>query len=1078
MKIPSENLDRIMKITRALTIALLTMASPSWAANHYIRAGATGTGTGNDWINAYTDIPATLIRGDTYYIAGGNYGKHTFNSIAGTSYVYLKKATAAECGAVNGWQASYESNQAVFTAVSGTVWTISLSYLSVDGVTGSGINSSSYGIKLVQGSDGSQDDCIGTYGGKQSYLKLQHVELQCPYPDGSAAGLPFNEKGMVYGGGLSVGQFIQNCYLHGGLVGMCFTGDGVTDQGIIIDHCYLRSFAGQEHSEVFQLADTKNVTIRYCDVADLLYPSTTYIEPQSYGTIRVNGIYVYGNVFWAATAAEGNNNAGVLSMTGVENCDNVLIYNNTFYGMHGPSGVSGGNVSGSTGIIVQNNLWQACVYTPTFAYVQTQDHNILNTGVARFVNTVMGDFRLATNTPTAGVMLGSPYNLDPNGNVRGADGWWDIGAFEFGGTNIVVPPPPPETILPMANNDSYSMAQGTTLSIASANGVLSNDTGSNLTAIISSGPSNGTLNLSANGGFSYTPTTNFTGTVNFSYRASNGVTNSGLGVAGITVVPSGALFSDDFSRTALSPWNSVLGTWSLVNGTLQGIAGSGAYGYLCLATNWTDYSIEGRIQFSSDAYGGGLGGRVNPTTGAHYGAWVYPVNGGNVIKLIKFSAWTSWSGTPMQQVSLPAVGTNSHSLKLVFQSTRIQVYYDGSVLLDVTDTGFDGTSPFLSGGISVDLSQGTIIADNILVSSLISPALSLTPTSQSFGSIPVGTTTDRSFTVQNSGGGTLSGSASAVAPFSILSGSPYSLGAGLSQTVTVRYSPTTIGSNSQGISFTGGSGAIATATGSAWLPPVVSAITQNGLDVNLSKSGLQVFAGSVVQYSGTASDPNGYPLTWQWLYTTNGSETVVQSGSGTVSSINFNYMSAAAGSTFIWKLRVSNGVSSTESTLAVGVEAPPPPVEGLTFLSGSGVITAPFVYTNSSISQPLQTFDPALGGRATYSFTITYPGNYILQGLVNAPNIGANSFFLNIDAEPEDPTMIWDIPTTSNFEQRVISWRGNGSEANNQYIPKIFALTQGVHQVIIRCREADVQLKSFVILQLPPAPRNLRIVSP
>jgi hypothetical protein len=865
-------------------------------------------------------------------------------------------------------------------------------------------------------------------------------------------------------------------------------------------------------------------------------------------------------------------------MTGQENCDNVLIYNNTFYGMHGPSGVSGGNVSGSTGIVVQNNLWQACVYTPGFAYVQTQDHNILNTGVARFVNTATGDFRLATNTPTAGITLGSPYNLDPNGNVRGADGWWDIGAYEFGGTNIVVPPPPPVTNAPVANNDSYSMAQGATLTIASANGVLSNDTGSNLTAVLSSGPTNGTLNLSSNGGFTYTPSTNFSGPINFSYRANNGLTNSGIAMATITVTPSGALFSDDFSRTAIAPWTSVLGTWSLVTGTLQGIAGSGAYGYIHLATNWTDFSVEGRIQLSDSTYGGGLGGRVNPATGAHYGAWVYPTSEGNIIKLIKFSAWTSWSGTPMQQGSLPVVGTNWHTLKLVFQGARIQVYYDGAILLDVIDTGFDGIPPLLNGGISADLSQGTLIVDNILVASLASPAISVTPTSQSFGSITVGTTADRSFTVQNAGGGTLSGSASAVAPFSVISGIPYSLGAGLSQSVTVRYSPIAAGTNSQSLSFTGGAGtlatvsgsavslpsisiiptnqsfgsitvgttadrsftvqnagggtlsgsasavapfsvisgspyslgaglsqsvtvryspiaagtnsqslaftggggatALATGSGSALLPPVVSAITQNGIDVNLTKAGLQVFAGSVVQYSGSASDPNGYPLTWQWLYSTNGSEIVVKSGSGPVTNMSFNYTAGAAGSTFVWKLRVNNGVSSAESTLTVGVEAPPPPVEGLTFLSGAGTITAPFVYTNSSISQPLQTFDPALGGSAVYSFKITYPGNYILQGLVNAPNITANSFFLNIDAEPVSPAMIWDIPTTSNFEQRVISWRGNGSEANNQYVPKVFALTQGVHRVIIRCREADVQLKSFVILQFPPAPLNLRVVSP
>jgi hypothetical protein len=119
-----------------------------------------------------------------------------------------------------------------------------------------------------------------------------------------------------------------------------------------------------------------------------------------------------------------------------------------------------------------------------------------------------------------------------------------------------------------------------------------------------------------------------------------------------------------------------------------------------------------------------------------------------------------------------------------------------------------------------------------------------------------------------------------VAPFSVISGSPYSLGAGLSQSVTVRYSPIAAGTNSQSLAFTGGGGAtaLATGSGSALLPPVVSAITQNGIDVNLTKAGLQVFAGSVVQYSGSASDPNGYPLTWQWLYSTNGSEIVVKSG--------------------------------------------------------------------------------------------------------------------------------------------------------------------------------------------------------
>ena len=75
--------------------------------------------------------------------------------------------------------------------------------------------------------------------------------------------------------------------------------------------------------------------------------------------------------------------------------------------------------------------------------------------------------------------------------------------------------------------------------------------------------------------------------------------------------------------------------------------------------------MQGRFQFPVGAFGGGLGGRVNPVTGAHYAAWIYPegsAGGSSVLKLIKFQNWTSLgyngsSYTPMQQVSLAGVGT-------------------------------------------------------------------------------------------------------------------------------------------------------------------------------------------------------------------------------------------------------------------------------------------------------------------------------------------------------------------------------------------------------------------------------------
>jgi hypothetical protein len=142
---------------------------------------------------------------------------------------------------------------------------------------------------------------------------------------------------------------------------------------------------------------------------------------------------------------------------------------------------------------------------------------------------------------------------------------------------------------------------------------------------------------------------------------------------------------------------------------------------------------------------------------------------------------------------------------------------------------------------------------------------------------------------------------------------------------------------------------------------------------------------------------------------------------------------------------------------------------GSTFLSATaGRISPPFTITNSFVNQSVQTTEPTNGGLATYTFNITTPGNYVVQALVNAPNEGANSVFLNIDADPQSPTMISDIyPLTSGFAIRTLSWRGNGTDVSNQYIPKVFNLTHGTHQLVIRGREVNTQLKNISIVPYP-----------
>ena len=78
-----------------------------------------------------------------------------------------------------------------------------------------------------------------------------------------------------------------------------------------------------------------------------------------------------------------------------------------------------------------------------------------------------------------------------------------------------------QNVAPVANADSYTVAQDSTLTVP-APGVLANDSDANggtLTARRSTSPLVGTLTLNANGSFTFRPPAGYAGTVSFAYRA-------------------------------------------------------------------------------------------------------------------------------------------------------------------------------------------------------------------------------------------------------------------------------------------------------------------------------------------------------------------------------------------------------------------------------------------------------------------------------------------------------------------------------------------------------------------------------
>jgi hypothetical protein len=290
-------------------------------------------------------------------------------------------------------------------------------------------------------------------------------------------------------------------------------------------------------------------------------------------------------------------------------------------------------------------------------------------------------------------------------------------------------------LAPKAQPDFFQVAEGQTLNIPPP-GILTNDTpglGINLSALLVSGPTNGFLVFNTNGGVSYTPNPDFLGADAFTYKAFDGVTSSTPVSVRITTIPTDVFFSDDFTRptdpSAIDPWKVHAGNWTITGGALAaGTNNTQTYGNAYLTNVWTDYAVVARIQFPSNAFGGGVGGRLNPVTGSHYAAWIYPENspgGSSVMKLVKFQSWSSYgynnsSFAVMAQAALPSVGTNFHDVKLAFSSNQIAAYFDGVAMINTSDVE---PTPYLSGGITIDLWTDLIqyraAVDNVFVLPLV-----------------------------------------------------------------------------------------------------------------------------------------------------------------------------------------------------------------------------------------------------------------------------------------------------------------------------------------------------------------------
>ncbi|HEX2710784.1 MAG TPA: choice-of-anchor D domain-containing protein, partial [Candidatus Acidoferrales bacterium] len=249
------------------------------------------------------------------------------------------------------------------------------------------------------------------------------------------------------------------------------------------------------------------------------------------------------------------------------------------------------------------------------------------------------------------------------------------------------------------------------------------------------------------------------------------------------------------------------------------------------------------------------------------------------------------------------------------------------------------------------LSAATATALGTGSSTSPTPVLSVTPQATvDFGSIVVGGSADRSFTVANTGGGTLTGTATSAAPFSVVSGGSFGLSGGASQTVVVRFSPTAAGAFAGNVSFTSNGGTASQAlTGTGTVvstPPTLSVAPQA---VNLGS----VAVGSSATNSFTVTNTGGNTLTGT---TSTAAPFSVVSGSsfslgGGASQTVIVGFSPTVGGTFTGSVIVSSNASSV--TVAV-----------------TGTATVSTSNNLSVTPQAVNLGSVAVGSSATNSFTV------------------------------------------------------------------------------------------------------------
>ena len=428
---------------------------PGAAKNLYVRKGAAGSNNGSDWNNAWTDCSsivwggAGVNAGDTVWFAGGAYTTTLIPGISGTSgaWISIKRVRTTDSGPASaaGWNSSYDSQVVINTGNDALDFnTLGLSYIIIDGrIDG--------GLQLVTPNTAGASVGINH---AINYVTLTNLDLAGPggstpiTMNGDNRGIDATAwNGSVYE---PVNHLVvSHCRIHGQV------------NNLWLMNCYNTTI---EYTKMYDSAAANSVTYHANVCATSGCTNITWRYNEIYNH-QVEGImcifggaanwYIYGNVWHDGMTGVSR----VLEVQdGVEGP--MFFYNNTVVNVPmGNRTANGGTYA--AGSQARNNLyWNSGaggLPDNDYDFINgslSETHGIAN-GSNPFVNYSGQNYHIISNLSSTlprnkGAGLTTPFNLDLDGNVRGSDGTWDIGAYEYNTGSSDMTPPTVTLIAPVA----------------------------------------------------------------------------------------------------------------------------------------------------------------------------------------------------------------------------------------------------------------------------------------------------------------------------------------------------------------------------------------------------------------------------------------------------------------------------------------------------------------------------------------------------------------------------------------------------------------------------------------------------